>query len=196
MSSIKSDLELGKRAELVWIEYLKQSRKTGLTYEQAPDRWFPDWDVKDSNGMTFEVKYDTIASKTNNYFFEYNNPRSNKLSGLSTTKADWFVYLIRYPSEELDIRASVFCSKSLLSHCREAMYPSRKTLRDVQRTDSKTPSSWGGYSAEQLADMEAERSKSNAEGWLCNIPRLQKKGKIAGFYKELRIPSYISSPLL
>jgi len=44
---------------------------------------------------TIEVKYDLQALKTGNVFVEYYNLRSNKLSGISTTEADYYCFAIK-----------------------------------------------------------------------------------------------------
>lgn len=49
--------------------------------------------------VTFEVKYDKMASKTGNVAVEYRNTKKNKPSGILATRADFWVFVFAGPVE-------------------------------------------------------------------------------------------------
>jgi len=75
-----------------------------------------------------ECKKDLKAMKTGNVFIEYFNLRSNKKSGLATTKADWYAIWIN----EYNIR--LIKTNYLKEKCRDYL----NTKRDVRGGDKNT----------------------------------------------------------
>lgn len=63
-------------------------RSWGQIVEEAPDKWFPDWDLK-TNNRTIEVKTDLMASKTGNLCIE--------LEALDHSKADLLAIVTENP---------------------------------------------------------------------------------------------------
>ena|SRR5258708_9714768 len=63
-------------------------RSWGMEVEEAPDKWFPDWDLK-TNGKTIEVKTDLKAHLTGNLCLE--------LEALDHSKADLLAIVTEYP---------------------------------------------------------------------------------------------------
>ncbi len=63
-------------------------RSWGQVVEEAPDRWFPDYDLK-TNGKTIEVKTDLMASRTGNLALE--------LEALDHSKADLLAIVTENP---------------------------------------------------------------------------------------------------
>lgn len=63
-------------------------RSWGQIVEEAPDKWFPDYDLK-TNGKTIEVKTDLLASKTGNLALE--------LEALDHSKADILAIVTENP---------------------------------------------------------------------------------------------------
>lgn len=63
-------------------------RSWGQKVEEAPDKWFPDYDLK-TNGKTIEVKTDLMASKTGNLALE--------LEALDHSKADLLAIVTENP---------------------------------------------------------------------------------------------------
>lgn len=98
---IKKDLVSGKIAEDRLVETL-----TGLGWQTERNdhkdtRSY--WDILARNPFssvvpncecTFEVKNDVYALKSGNIAVEYFNPKSNKASGLTVSKADFWVYMV------------------------------------------------------------------------------------------------------
>lgn len=65
------------------------------SYELAPDEAFPDYDIKTQwNGaqQTWEVKRDGYTKYTGNIVIEFES--SGRPSGIMTTKADTYIYLV------------------------------------------------------------------------------------------------------
>jgi hypothetical protein len=91
------------------IVALKLIEKHNLepSYEKCITNSF---DIKLSNNLTYELKCDIMASKTNNFFIEHFG--YGKLSGISTTQANYYVLsfdLLNY------YQISVISLKQLLS---------------------------------------------------------------------------------
>lgn len=84
-----SDLSYGKMYEQQLLKYIEHD-----SYEFSVG-YFPDWDVKITKNNIdsfFEVKADRMAHHTGNIAIEIEC--SNKPSGLSTTKADFYAIFI------------------------------------------------------------------------------------------------------
>lgn len=85
--NFKPCLEDGQAAERKLIEILPSHHYTNPEQMQG---YFPDYDIK-TDQATFEVKLDKKHVETGNIFVEYKF--RDKPSGLSTTKADYFVVI-------------------------------------------------------------------------------------------------------
>ena len=89
--SFKKDLEKGEKGECLIISYLVKNGAKLISRNQ--DKY---WDfIVSKNGIliSYEVKTDfycTPERDTGNFFIEVTS--RGKPSGLSTSKADWFVY--------------------------------------------------------------------------------------------------------
>lgn len=127
----------GKFGEHLWKSFLENR---GYDVEEAPARKFYDWDLKatkrepdpDTNfhpTFTFEVKYDEKAyywaSKRGmpnnpNLYIEYRNSTKREDSGIMTSRADFYVYIIK----DVGNVAYVFRTAKLLEHLMNANYKS------------------------------------------------------------------------
>ena len=93
-----SDLQFGKK-------YEKESSKL-LNYdriEYAPNKKFYDYDIlieKDGVTTKYEVKSDKLTHKTGNACIEY--MCSGLDSGITMTKADYYMYFVIKPDESYD----------------------------------------------------------------------------------------------
>ena len=80
-----SDLAFGKKYEKIAIGLLENGE-----VEEAPEGVaFSDWDFK-HDGVAYEVKSDRHTTRTGNLCIEYEH--TNKPSGISITKADYWFY--------------------------------------------------------------------------------------------------------
>lgn len=92
-SDFNADNAFGKLGEWALLWWLKQ--KHGHEAVELPaDGFKPEYDLqtrKGAYGFTYEVKTDMRAHQTGNVAVELNKRRGEP-SGLSVTKADWFVF--------------------------------------------------------------------------------------------------------
>ena len=88
MEKFYEKLELGQHYERCVADLLKAFDKS-ITHCTFNDN--SDYDIRDSNGVTYEVKADVKALKTGNFFVEYASHNETRLSGLSVTKANYHV---------------------------------------------------------------------------------------------------------
>lgn len=79
------DLETGEKYERLMCEVVLRQ---GYTNPMMTEGYFPDYDIK-TGEATFEVKADSMAETTGNYFIELKC--AGKWSGISVTKATFFV---------------------------------------------------------------------------------------------------------
>lgn len=89
---IEEDFKRGRSAEQ-YVQLLFES--IGAQCEPVEKKYRPHYDLHCtlfSIDFTLEVKFDLMASKTKNVAIEYHNPVANKPSGISITKADFWVY--------------------------------------------------------------------------------------------------------
>ena len=67
-----------------------------------------DYDFKDSNGKTYEVKHDSLSIKTKHFFITYKQQFKNNncftAAGISNSKSDY--YMLRYGSHFYKIKAA------------------------------------------------------------------------------------------
>ncbi len=90
--SIAKSFSLGDKAEaecLVTLELL------GFDVEKVPTENRYDYDLKatiGSRSLTFEVKNDVKCALTKNIAIEYFNSKKNEPSGITATKADFWVH--------------------------------------------------------------------------------------------------------
>lgn len=113
----------GKLGEYLWSEHLKE---LGWSIEQAPNKRFPDWDIKATKGeelYTYEVKLDIKAyywadrrgkPEEPNLYIEYHNTERDRPSGIMMSKADYYVYCLKRND---DIKAYIYNRVQLLSFC-------------------------------------------------------------------------------
>jgi hypothetical protein len=91
------DLALGHKYEDEAIKLLGEGK-----IEQAPrNKKFSDWDFK-HNDIAYEVKSDRRAYQTGNLCIEYEH--SNVPSGISVTKADYWLYFVIIPDIQIPYR--------------------------------------------------------------------------------------------
>ena len=68
-----------------------------------------DYDFKDSNNITYEIKNDTLSHKTKHFFITYKQQFKNKNhfqpAGISTTKGDY--YMLRYGYQFYKIKTTI-----------------------------------------------------------------------------------------
>jgi len=91
--SIIKDLKAGKDGENMFLSLLKTN---GISGEQIEGK-FLDFDIKailDMDEITFEVKNDLYAKKSGNIAIEIFNPKSNTASGLTATKATFWIHIL------------------------------------------------------------------------------------------------------
>lgn len=90
--SIRKSFSLGDKAEAEcwdWLESL------GFEVEKVPQEIRYDYDLKATKNklsVTFEVKNDIKSAVTGNIAIEYFNSKKKEPSGISSTKADYWVH--------------------------------------------------------------------------------------------------------
>lgn len=91
-----SQLSLGNKAEAMVQQVLFLA---GISTEQETNiKKNKDYDLKATNpNFTMEIKYDIYCARSGNIAIEYYNPKINKPSGLTSTKADIWVHIITNP---------------------------------------------------------------------------------------------------
>lgn len=89
MNNFSSDLEYGVQMERKFAKLLTEK---GFTIEHMSEGCFPDWDIMVQGGRTYEIKADRKFLETGNVFIETKYKGSP--SGLSATKADYFVVIM------------------------------------------------------------------------------------------------------
>jgi hypothetical protein len=100
-----NDLKLGNKAESFVIDILK-----GGIIQASPNlnkKQFPFYDLLIEYGgqeWKAEVKYDLYAHKSGNVAIEYYNPKSNKPSGLSITKSDFWIHVLTNPDKAFIVK--------------------------------------------------------------------------------------------
>ena len=99
----------------------KHDLKVGQLKEEALGEIF--------NGSTIEVKYDQQAYNTGNIFVEYQS--RGKPSGLSTTQAEYYCYVL---SNDTGDTFHLMKTNMIKNKCRAYM----KTKRDIVGGDSNT----------------------------------------------------------
>lgn len=98
---IKKSLAIGGVAEQCFMAKLTEC---GLIFEKSSGKQSC-WDIKvdfpDVLSGTFfaEIKFDKMSAKTGNLAIEFFNPKSNKISGISVTTSDFWVYAFGNPLE-------------------------------------------------------------------------------------------------
>ena len=86
------DLAFGEAGELKGLSYLEYD-----SFEQAPRRRFKDWDfwiVRKGKKSYWEVKTCRHCHRTGNVVIEFES--SGEASGIATTKADFWMYILEY----------------------------------------------------------------------------------------------------
>jgi hypothetical protein len=94
MNTFKKDLEFGQKYEDIWVDILNNDYDV---IERAPsDKKFSLWDVKtikDGIEITYEIKADNWATRTNNVAIEFERIGGVK-SGLNLSKATFYVIFV------------------------------------------------------------------------------------------------------
>lgn len=97
--SFTADLKLGEEYQLKFIDYLDFAEYDEVI--MAPRYKFSDYDLMVKKGATevkYEIKCDRLAAKTGNLCIEYEC--SEKPSGISVSKADYYGYFVLGKTEE------------------------------------------------------------------------------------------------
>lgn len=121
------DLEDGKYGEYLFQRYLQLK---GLDVDSAPEEEFPYYDVVSvlyGKRQTYEVKTDRQIHKTGNLYIEFLNINRMNLSGIFTSKADFYVYI-----DKESLIGYVFNRGNLLSHIFELKVKTVKSRVDNQ----------------------------------------------------------------
>ena len=108
------DLKQGQKYETKCLEYLDYD---SVIHKKG---YFKEYDLtifKNGHPIKIEVKSDRQASKTGNLAIEYecnNNP-----SGITSTKADYWVYFVVYPDREECYKIPIDDLKNIIKDCRK-----------------------------------------------------------------------------
>jgi hypothetical protein len=96
--SFVSDIRLGKSGEAYVIDLFNSG---GVSIQANEDKKkFSYYDAifsLDGSIYTAEIKYDIYAYKSGNIAIEFYNPKSNKPSGISITKSDFWIEVLTNP---------------------------------------------------------------------------------------------------
>lgn len=93
--SVLKSMRVGEIAEKLLIDTLNEFGFNAKKNEDHSKRY--EFDVEATiNGelVTFEVKFDVMAARTGNIAIEYWNSKKNEPSGLTATKAKYWVHVI------------------------------------------------------------------------------------------------------
>lgn len=113
MNTFKKDLQLGNKYELKALEYIEYDN---YVISQGNFKPFDIDVIKDDKHIYYEVKCDRLSYKTGNIAIEYEC--SNKPSGISTTKSDYYIYFVIYPTKEICFKIPTKELKELIKDCR------------------------------------------------------------------------------
>lgn len=102
MSKFISDLKEGRKAE----RFVKRLFvEAGITIEKSSNTSKFDFTCKYlGEEASVEIKFDKMNAITGNIALEYWNPRTNKPSGITASKADFVVYVLTTPLTALVCR--------------------------------------------------------------------------------------------
>ena len=89
MNNFEDDKSFG---EEVQRRFAKTLVNKGFIIDFMAEGDFPDWDIKLTNGKTYEIKADRKAQETGNLFIE--TSFKGDCSGLTGTRADYFVIIV------------------------------------------------------------------------------------------------------
>lgn len=195
MKQVKSDIKWGNVVEEQWGAWLKSKNPMfDITY--APKTKFSGWDlmttVPAGRSRYYEVKWDGTAQSpwkghrgdtmkaTGNVYIEYENPRQNKPSGITTSQAHYWVYCMLQaydlvPLEEVEsyrVQAFVMDKDKLHQMCLNGSYRTVETLRDTSD------------------------GKINAKGWLVPISDIVNNRKLSGLRMKVDFTDYIRTLFL
>ena len=85
--NFKADLQFGQLYERIFIE-----RENMTNYKISEGNFKPYDIINLDDNIKYEIKSDRMAFKTNNMCIEY--ICNKKLSGISTTEADYYIYFV------------------------------------------------------------------------------------------------------
>ena len=103
----------------------------GWDTESAPNRYFPDWDIKATKlgrEVTIEVKYDKSAymwakrrgtPEHPNLYIEFRSTKREANTGIRASKADYYFYIMKTGKKHI---AYVFDRAKLLTHLETGVY--------------------------------------------------------------------------
>lgn len=95
LTKLNNDIKRGTAGEQLVQDLLD---KVGIRYKSVDDKNRAFYDLviflPKTQRCTLEVKYDYYQEKSGNFAIEVFNTRSNKKSGLSITKADFWVHIL------------------------------------------------------------------------------------------------------
>jgi hypothetical protein len=113
-NKFEKDLAQGKKYEVESLNYLDYD-----TYEMK-EGYFKEYDLtifKDGTPTKIEVKSDRQASTTGNMAIEYEC--KNKPSGLSATKADYWIYFVVHKDKDECYKIPTDELRELVKDCRK-----------------------------------------------------------------------------
>jgi hypothetical protein len=91
---MRRDLERGKKGEQKVIDIFISHGHTTESNTTKGELSFYDIKISTMGDLTIEVKNDEYAKRSGNIAIEVFNPKSNKASGITATKADLWVHIL------------------------------------------------------------------------------------------------------
>lgn len=95
--SFKSSKNAGDIAEQLVLEHLRQKKRVvncGLNEDKSKRYEYDVWAETADYIMTFEVKHDLYANRSGNIAIEFFNSKKSAPSGITATKADYWVHVL------------------------------------------------------------------------------------------------------
>ena len=149
-------LAVGREAEQHFCRLLA---KEGVESWTSQDGSYDVGAVVQGRTLLFEVKYDLKSAHTGNLAIEHWNSKSNKPSGLSHTKSDYWVTVLPSPT-------SVYIAKTqdLRQYCQ-----STPPVRKVQRAGDSNASIWC-YPMHDILTSVFDRVEGNLLNYIMGGP--------------------------
>lgn len=144
MSNIHKSFAIGNNGEKILLDYLNSIQiECGKNTDDAKHE-YDVWCKLDGFTWTFEVKADVMSMRTGNLAIEFFNSRQKKPSGISATKADFWVLTFGHEMEGLWITKVEMLRDYLSAHKPKKkmhgigdgnadimLYPKEKMLKDL-----------------------------------------------------------------
>lgn len=120
--------KVGDLGQTLVSNYLNEK---GYEVEEAPNMYFPDWDIKGIKGgreITIEVKYDKSAywwaarrgtPEQPNLYIEFRSTKREEDTGIRKSIADFYFYIMKTGKKHM---CYVFDRVKLLKHLEESSY--------------------------------------------------------------------------